>query len=349
MPTRHLNYIPFDTHRDDKKPSLLIVVPCYNEREVLQSSAKTLLHTIEDINKHGKISDGSRILFVNDGSRDDTWDIIQELNRVDSRYIGISLAHNRGHQNALVAGLMFAIDEGYDITVSIDADLQDDVTVIEEMVEKYLNGAEIVYGVRNNRDTDTGFKRNTAMTYYKIMTKLGTETIPNSADFRLMSRRALIALSQYNESNLFLRGMVPSLGFKTDKVYYKRGERMAGESKYPLPKMINLAMDGITSFSMKPMDIILYTGCIMLLIALGVLIVSIIRTATGSLLFHDGFMAFSLWLIGGALMTSLGIVGEYTGKAYMETKHRPRYVISDKVGVKDKTDTEGNIGDGKNA
>ncbi len=275
----------------------------------------------------GKISPESRIIFVDDGSKDSTWDIICSLHENKNVFTGIKLAHNEGHQRALYAGLMDALDRSCDISVSIDADLQDDVDVIEEMIDKYVAGAEIVYGVRNNRDTDTGFKRNTAQTYYRLMNKLGTEVVYNSADFRLMSSRALKALAQYREANLFLRGMVPSLGFKTDKVYYSRKERMAGESKYPLSKMLALAAEGITSFSIEPMHVMTAVGIIALFVALIMLIYTIVSCATGNAVAGWGSLMVSIWLVGGLVITSLGVTGEYVGKAYLETKQRPRYIV----------------------
>jgi glycosyltransferase involved in cell wall biosynthesis len=275
----------------------------------------------------GKVSPDSCIIFVDDGSRDSTWSIISSLHESNRVFTGIKLAHNEGHQRALYAGLMDALDRGCDISVSIDADLQDDVSVIEEMVDKYVAGAEIVYGVRNNRDTDTGFKRNTAQAYYRLMNKLGAEVVYNSADFRLMSSRTLKALAQYREANLFLRGMVPSLGFKSDEVYYGRKERMAGESKYPLSKMLALAAEGITSFSIEPMHVMTAVGVVTLFVALIMLIYTIVSCATGNAVAGWGSLMVSIWLVGGLVITSLGVTGEYVGKAYLETKQRPRYIV----------------------
>jgi glycosyltransferase involved in cell wall biosynthesis len=275
----------------------------------------------------GKVSPDSCIIFVDDGSRDSTWSIISSLHESNRVFTGIKLAHNEGHQRALFAGLMDALDRGCDISVSIDADLQDDVSVIEEMVDKYVAGAEIVYGVRNNRDTDTGFKRNTAQAYYRLMNKLGAEVVYNSADFRLMSSRTLKALAQYREANLFLRGMVPSLGFKSDEVYYGRKERMAGESKYPLSKMLALAAEGITSFSIEPMHVMTAVGVVTLFVALIMLIYTIVSCATGNAVAGWGSLMVSIWLVGGLVITSLGVTGEYVGKAYLETKQRPRYIV----------------------
>lgn len=322
---RHLNITPPSAR--DNVPQLCIVVPCYNEEEVLPQSSSILARTVEDLVSKGKVSPDSRIIFVDDGSKDSTWDIIDSLHESNHVFTGIKLVHNEGHQRALYAGLMDALDRDCDISVSIDADLQDDVDVIEEMVDKYVAGAEIVYGVRNNRDTDTGFKRNTAQAYYRLMNKLGTEVVYNSADFRLMSSRALKALAQYREANLFLRGMVPSLGFKTDKVFYSRKERMAGESKYPLSKMLALAAEGITSFSIEPMHVMTVVGIISLFVALIMLIYTIVSCATGNAVAGWGSLMVSIWLVGGLVITSLGVTGEYVGKAYLETKRRPRYIV----------------------
>lgn len=322
---RYLNVIPTISH--SASPELYIVVPCYNEEEVLPQSSVILSSVLRGLIAKSKISRASRIVFVDDGSKDNTWDIIEQMHKADSIYTGIKLAHNEGHQRALYAGLMLALDRGCEISISIDADLQDDVAVIEEMVDKYIGGAEIVYGVRDNRDTDTGFKRNTALTYYKLMSKLGTEVVYNSADFRLMSRRALEALSQYREANLFLRGIVPALGFRTDKVFYSRKERMAGESKYPLSKMIALAAEGITSFSIEPMHVMTAVGLIAILVALAMLIYTIVSWATGNAVAGWGSLMVSIWLVGGLVITSLGVTGEYVGKAYLEAKGRPRYVV----------------------
>ncbi|WP_286160018.1 glycosyltransferase family 2 protein [Olsenella sp. KH3B4] len=311
----------------DNIPLLCIVVPCYNEEEVLPQSSNILASTVQDLVSKGKVSSDSRIIFVDDGSRDSTWSIISSLHESNRVFTGIKLAHNEGHQRALYAGLMDALDRGCDISVSIDADLQDDVSVIEEMVDKYVAGAEIVYGVRNNRDTDTGFKRNTAQAYYRLMNKLGAEVVYNSADFRLMSSRTLKALAQYREANLFLRGMVPSLGFKSDEVYYARKERMAGESKYPLSKMLALAAEGITSFSIEPMHVMTTVGVVALFVALIMLIYTIVSCATGNAVAGWGSLMVSIWLVGGLVITSLGVTGEYVGKAYLETKQRPRYIV----------------------
>jgi len=323
--SRHLNAIPPQPR--DHVPMLCIVVPCYNEEEVLPQSSAILADTLRGLVERGEVSPDSRILFVDDGSKDSTWGIISGLHESDRVFTGIKLAHNEGHQRAVYAGLMDALDRGCDISISIDADLQDDVDVIGEMVEKYAAGAEVVYGVRNNRDTDTGFKRDTAQAYYRLMRRLGTEVVYNSADFRLMGRRALEALSQYREANLFLRGIVPALGFRTDRVFYGRRERMAGESKYPLSKMLALAADGVTSFSIEPMHVMTAVGIVAILIAVVMLVYTIASWATGHAVAGWGSVMVSIWLVGGLIITSLGVTGEYVGKAYLETKGRPRYIV----------------------
>lgn len=308
-------------------PRLAIVVPCYNEEEVLPQSSRILRKKLSSLVSEGLCTPESKIVLVDDGSKDRTWQIIASLHGQDPTFSGIKLAHNRGHQNALFAGLMTSLRNGYDATISLDADLQDDVNVMDEMLEDYRDGCEIVYGVRNNRDTDTGFKRGTAEAYYKVMHSLGTEVVNNSADYRLMSSVALEALSQYGEVNLFLRGIVPTLGFKTDKVYYRRGERLAGESKYPLSKMVGLAVEGITSFSTKPMHWIMVGGIVAFLVGLVMLVYTIVSWATGNAVAGWGSLMVSVWLVGGLVMVSLGVTGEYIGKIYLEVKHRPRYII----------------------
>ena len=329
MGHRYLNCI--STRGEAALPLLCIVVPCYNEEEVLPQSCHVLAGVVSSLVSKGKVSPQSRILFVDDGSHDATWDIIRRLNREDHVFAGVKLAHNEGHQCALYAGLMEALDLGCDASVSIDADLQDDVRVIEDMVDKYEAGAEVVYGVRDNRDTDTAFKRRTAESYYRLMHRLGTEVVYNSADFRLMSARALVALSQYRESNLFLRGIVPSLGFKTDTVTYARKERLAGESKYPLNKMIGLAIEGITSFSTKPMHMVTIMGLASVLFAIAMLIYTIVSWALGHAVAGWGSLMVSIWLVGGLVMTALGVTGEYVGKTYLESKQRPRYLVEEEL------------------
>lgn len=306
-----------------KTPILYIVVPCYNEESCLDETTRQLSEKIDSLTKAKKIAPGSKIVFVDDGSKDKTWELISRENKT---IIGIKLAHNRGHQNALLAGLMYAKNH-CDISISIDADLQDDINAIDKMIEEFYDGADIVYGVRSERKTDSWFKRTTAQSFYKMMSLLGVETVYNSADFRLMSRRALEALSEYSEINLFLRGIVPTIGFKTSTVTYSRAKRFAGESKYPLRKMLNFAWDGISSFSTKPIRLILGLGIIVFLVSLGVLIYSFIVKLIGYTVDGWTFTVCSIWLLGGLQMFALGIVGEYVGKIYAEVKHRPRYII----------------------
>ncbi len=307
---------------------LAIVVPCFNEQEALPDTDKILNDLIKDLIKRKVIKANSFILYVNDGSKDNTWNVIDECYE-NSKYVhGLNLAGNKGHQNALLAGLMQVKDE-VDVTVSIDADLQDDVGVIEEMLEKYYNGADIVYGVRNDRTSDTGFKKFSAEAFYKIMNWMGAKTVYNSADFRLMSNRALDELSLYSETHLFLRGLAPELGFKTDCVYYKRSPRLKGESKYPLTKMISFAFNGVTSFSDKPLTLILYLGFIAIFISFIAVIYSLIQHASGQTIQGWTSLFASIWFIGGVQLVSLGIIGQYVGKTFIESKKRPRYYIAD--------------------
>ena len=307
---------------------LAIVVPCYNEEEALPDTDKVLNDLIKDLIKRKVIKANSFILYVNDGSKDNTWGVINDCYK-SSKYVhGLNLAGNKGHQNALLAGLMQVKDE-VDITISIDADLQDDVGVIEEMVKKYYDGADIVYGVRNDRTSDTGFKKFTAEAFYKIMNWMGAKTVYNSADFRLMSNRALDELSLYSETHLFLRGLAPELGFKTDSVYYKRSPRLKGESKYPLKKMISFAFNGITSFSDKPLTLILYLGFIAIFIALIAVIYSLVQHANGQTIQGWTSLFASIWFIGGVQLVSLGIIGQYVGKTFIESKKRPRYYVAE--------------------
>lgn len=299
--------------------TLYIVVPCYNEEEVLPETAKHLKLKLNAMIKEGVVSADSKILFVDDGSKDKTWNIIEALHKDDPLFTGIKLSRNRGHQNALLAGLMTAKEHcGY--AISVDADLQDDIEILDEFAKEYKDGAEIVYGVRKSRDTDTAFKRGTAQSFYKLLDAMGVEVVYNHADYRLMSKRALDALSEYGEVNLFLRGIVPQLGYKTAKVEYDRHERFAGESKYPISKMLNLAADGITSFSVKPIRMITSIGVILFICSVIFLIWSAV--ANGSFL-----TLASVWLLGSLQLTAIGIVGSYVGKTYMETKRRPRYFI----------------------
>ena len=311
---------------ENGKPSLAIVVPCYNEAEVLRQTTERLLAVLEGLQETA--AGDSRILYVDDGSHDATWDIIERLHTEDKRIMGISLAHNSGHQNALMAGLETAVRFA-DLIVTIDADLQDDETVIKDMVRLGVEGNDIVYGVRSSRATDTWFKRTTAQMFYRLMSRMGVQTVYNHADYRLMSRRAVEALLQYGERNLFLRGLVPLLGYRTARVEYARKERQAGESKYPLGKMLSLAFDGITSFSMTPVHMVLWMGAFFLLAALGIAVwvVSCLvmeRTVTGW-----ASLMLSVWLCSGCVLVCLGIVGEYIGKIYIEVKHRPRYNIKE--------------------
>lgn len=307
--------------------TLYMVIPCYNEQEVLNETAARLTEKLNLLIDQGKISDKSRILFVDDGSRDRTWEIICNLFKENPLVVGIKLSHNRGHQNALLAGLM-AARELCDFTISIDADLQDDIDVIPEFIEKYNQGCDIVYGVRKKRDKDTFMKRSTAQGFYKFMKALGVEVVYNHADYRLMSSRALEALSQYREVNLFLRGIVPLLGYKSDVVYYDRGERFAGESKYPLKKMLALAFDGITSFSVKPIRIISALGALVSLLSVFGLAYALISYFIGAVAGWTAIVA-SIWLIAGIQMLCLGVCGEYIGKIYSEVKARPRYNIEE--------------------
>lgn len=306
---------------------LYLVIPCYNEESVLNETASQLLNIIDSMIEKEIISDKSKILFVNDGSKDKTWEIIEQLHNQNPKFCGVCLSRNKGHQNALLAGLMTA-KEYADIVISLDADLQDDVHAIPKMVEQYKQGYEIVYGVRSSRDKDSFFKKFTAEGFYKFMKLLGVDIVFNHADYRLMSKPALNALSQFEEVNLFLRGIVPLIGFKSTTVEYERNERFAGESKYPLKKMLAFAFDGITSFSIKPIRMITWLGALIFLISLIVLIVFICLKYTGVTVSGWTSIVASIWMIGGIQMLSLGIIGEYIGKIYHETKKRPRYIIS---------------------
>ena len=310
----------------EKKLCLAIVVPCYNEEPVLEQTTQHLLAVLEGMQEI--VSHDSQILYVDDGSHDATWSMIEQLHAEDRRIAGISLAHNSGHQNALMAGLTTAIRFA-DLTVTIDADLQDDETVIKEMVQLALQGNDIVYGVRSSRATDTWFKRTTAQAFYRLMGKMGVKTVYNHADYRLMSRRAVEALLHYEERNLFLRGLVPLLGYNTAQVEYARKERQAGESKYPLTKMLNLAFDGITSFSMSLVHMVLWLGLIFLLIALGITIWVIVCLVQHKAITGWSSLILSIWFCSGCVLIGLGIVGEYIGKIYMEVKRRPRFNIKD--------------------
>ena len=305
---------------------LYIVVPCYNEEEVLPETSRRLKEKMEALVAAGTISGGSRILFVNDGSRDRTWEIISALHAADPVFSGVDLTRNRGHQNALLAGLMTTKDR-CDMAISMDADLQDDVDAVDKMIEEYHAGCDIVYGVRSSRKKDTFFKRFTAEGFYRVMNLLGAETVFNHADYRLMSRRALEGPSQFKEANLFLRGMVPMIGYRSGTVEYERGERFAGESKYPLKKMLAFAMEGITSLSVKPLRMITGLGALIFLIAAVMLAYSVYRWAVGDTVLGWASLMCSVWAIGGLILLSLGVIGEYIGKIYLETKGRPRFLI----------------------
>ncbi|MGN1480667.1 glycosyltransferase family 2 protein [Porcipelethomonas sp.] len=308
---------------------LYLVIPCYNEQEVLHETARQLKEKMESLCSKGKISDKSRIVFVNDGSKDKTWEIIEELHNSDKIFRGIKLSRNKGHQNALLAGLMTVKDE-CDAAISLDADLQDDINAIDAMVEKYTeDGCDVVYGVRSARKTDTFFKKFTAESFYKIMAKMGVEVTFNHADYRLMSRRALNGLEQFKEVNLFLRGIVPMIGYKSDSVYYERKERFAGESKYPLKKMLAFAMEGITSLSIKPIRMITALGVGIFTISIIMLIYFLIRHFTGATVEGWTSIVVSVWAIGGLQLLAIGIIGEYIGKIYLETKARPKYIVEE--------------------
>ncbi|MBE6732166.1 MAG: glycosyltransferase family 2 protein [Ruminococcaceae bacterium] len=305
---------------------LYLVVPCYNEEEVLFETTKRLAEKLNSMIEKNMVDSKSRILYVDDGSRDKTWEIIEKLNTENPFVEGVKLAHNRGHQNALLSGLMTA-KEKCDAAISLDADLQDDTDVIDKFVEEFNKGCDIVYGVRDSRESDTFFKKFTAESFYKIMKVLGVDVVFNHADYRLMSKRALEALSEYNEVNLFLRGIVPLIGFKTSNVYYERHERFAGESKYPLKKMIAFATDGITSFSVKPLKLISNLGIIISFLSVIALIYALVSFIIGVAVPGWTAIIASIWLLGGIQLFCLGVVGTYIGKIYSEVKARPRFLI----------------------
>ena len=325
-----MNNVPNEGKVDFSKPILWIVIPCYNEKDVLPITAPMFLEHLETMISKDKISSQSRILFVNDGSKDETWNIICKLAQEEEHYIGISQSRNRGHQNAVLAGLMEAKDV-CDITISIDCDGQDDITAMERMVDEYLAGAEVVYGVRSKRDTDTFFKRFTAESFYKLLDKMGVETVYNHADYRLISTRVLQEFAGFHEVNIFLRGMIPLVGYKNATVYYERHERIAGESHYPLSKMLALAFDGITSLSVRPISIITGAGCVVSLIGFVGIIWAIITAILGNAVPGWASIVCIVCFLGGIQLLSLGVIGEYIGKIYLESKHRPRYIISDKT------------------
>lgn len=312
------------------KPILWIVIPCYNEENVLPITSPLFLQQLKKMIGEEKISDKSRILFVNDGSKDRTWDIIAELAAKDEHFIGISQSRNRGHQNAVLAGLMEARDV-CDITISIDCDGQDDISAMDKMVDAYLNGAEVVYGVRSKRDTDTFFKKFTAESFYKLLNWMGAEVVYNHSDYRLISSRVLEEFADFHEVNIYLRGMVPLVGFKSAIVYYERHGRMAGESHYPLSKMLHLAFDGITSLSVKPISIITGIGTIVSLIGIIGIIWAFIVAITGQGQPGWASTICIVCFLGGIQLISIGVIGTYIGKIYMESKHRPRYIISEKT------------------
>lgn len=312
------------------EPILYIVVPCYNEEEVLAETTKRLTAKLNAMIKGNVVSSESRIMYVNDGSKDRTWEIINEFYKSNEFVTGVNLSRNRGHQNALLAGLMTA-KEYADIVISMDADLQDDIEVLDKFVEEYKNGSEIVYGVRSSRKKDTFFKKHTALAFYKIMEKMGVEIVYNHADYRLMSKRAIEELAGYKEVNLFLRGIIPMIGFKTSTVEYERDKRFAGESKYPLKKMIAFAIDGITSCSIKPIRLITTFGFLIFLISMLLLIYVVIGYFLGNTVAGWPTLMVLMCFFGGFQIMSIGVVGEYVGKIYMETKERPRFIIADKI------------------
>ena len=310
----------------EKNQILYLVIPCYNEQEVLPETSRRLKEKMESLMDRNMISRDSKIMFVNDGSKDRTWEMIEELHDQDPLYQGVKLSRNRGHQNALLGGLMTA-KEYADMVISLDADLQDDIDVIDQFVEKYYEGCDIVYGVRSARTTDTFFKRFTAERVDESINLMGGEGVCNHADYRLMSKRALEEMAKYKEVNLFLRGIVPMIGFKTDVVTYERHERMAGESKYPLKKMLALAVDGITSLSIKPIRFIVFLGFMIFMCSILMLIYSLVQHFLGNTSIGWTSLIVSIWAIGGLQLLAIGVIGEYIGKIYLETKERPRYII----------------------
>ncbi len=321
----------------NKSVNLYVVVPCYNEEEVLNETSRQMLELFDKMKRAELINNKSRIVFVDDGSKDRTWSIIDTLSREHTEIAGIKLAHNAGHQNALYGGLMTVKDQ-CDCAISIDADLQDDISVIPEMVRKFRDGCDVVYGVRNRRDTDTFFKRTTAVMFYKLMNLMGVKIVFNHADYRLMSRRALDALSEFEERNMFLRGMVPLVGYRSDCVYYDRNERFAGESKYPLKKMLSFAFDGITSFSISPIRMISAFGAIVCVIAVIMAVYALVEKLLGNTGAGWASLMMSIWFIGGVQLLSVGLIGEYIGKLYKEVKRRPRFIIE--AYVNDKGENE---------
>ena len=320
-----------------KQPKLYMIIPCYNEQEVLPMTAPEFLSKLQSLIETKGLSDDSRVLFVNDGSTDDTWKIIKELAATDPHYIGVSLSRNRGHQNAVLAGLMEAKDL-CDITISIDCDGQDDINAMDEMVDQYTNGFDVVYGVRSKRDTDTFFKRFTAESYYKLLNSMGVEVIFNHADYRLISSRVLQEFANFPEVNLFLRGMIPLVGFPSTQVYYERHERVAGKSHYPLSKMFTLAFDGITSLSIKPIRMITTFGILVTIGSIIAIFWAIITALTGHSVSGWASLMCVICFFGGAILMALGVIGEYIGKAYIESKRRPRYIISERTYAPEEND-----------
>lgn len=318
---------------------LYIVVPCYKEQEVLPETARRLKEKMSCLMAAGKISPESRVMFVNDGSTDQTWPIICKLHQEDPLFSGVNLSRNRGHQNALLAGLMTAKDRA-DMVISMDADLQDDINAVDAMVDKFYEGCDIVYGVRSSREKDTFFKKFTAESFYHVMSFLGADTMFNHADYRLMSKRALEGLAQFREVNLFLRGIVPMIGYQTGVVEYERGERFAGESKYPLKKMLAFAAEGITSLSTKPLQCITALGFLIFAVSILMLIYFIVQWFVGNTVAGWASVICSVWAIGGLILLSLGVIGEYIGKIYLETKDRPRFIIRE---ILDDKNSEGRV------
>jgi glycosyltransferase involved in cell wall biosynthesis len=308
--------------------SLYLVIPCYNEHEVLPETSKQLKNKLNILMSTGKISSDSRICFVNDGSSDNTWQIISDLHEHDKIFSGICLSRNRGHQNALLAGLM-TVKDFCDFTISLDSDLQDDINCIDIMVDKFYEGCDIVYGVRKKRDTDSFFKKISAEGFYKFISFMGAQIVYNHSDYRMMSKRAVEGLAEFKEVNLFLRGMVPMIGFKSDKVYYDRLERFAGESKYPFKKMLFFALQGITSLTVEPIRFITEFGLLVFVVSILILLWTLYRHFTGDTITGWTSIMVSVWAIGGAILFAIGIIGEYIGKIYLESKHRPRYIVSE--------------------
>lgn len=329
------------------KPRLAVVIPCYKEEAVLPITSRQFLKQLESMIEENLISEDSKIVFVNDGSTDNTWNIIETLSEANPHFEGISLSRNRGHQNALLGGLM-SVKDDFDITISIDCDGQDDISAMSEMVRKYQDGAEIVYGVRSSRDTDTGFKRFTAQAYYKFLARMGTEVVYNHADYRLMSSKALNAFKDFKEVNLYLRGLVPMIGYQTDTVSYERKEREAGESHYPLKKMIALAVDGITSTSIEPIRMVTMAGIVITLLSIIGIIWVFISKFFGTTVGGWASLMCVVLFMGGVQLISLGIIGEYVGKSYLETKRRPRFIISrntmEEAAEQDKNSSSDRIG-----